>query len=75
MKTASQSMKFPTEIKGIPGLILTLTVSAERSMLPALNAAGVGEMELPNLIKARLEDARDACDGSVPGLIISNLEE
>ena len=75
MKIATQSMKFPVEAGGIPGLILTISVSADKNLLPALNAVGFGEMELPNKIKAVLEEARDACDGSVTGLIVSNLEE
>jgi len=44
-------------------------------MLAALDAVAVGPQELPNRIQKLLQDARDACDGSVPGLILSNLEE
>jgi hypothetical protein len=75
MKTQTRTMQFPVEVNGVPGLILTISVSARKEMLAALDAVGVGSQELPNLIQKLMEDARDACDGSVPGLIISNLEE
>ena len=75
MKKHTQSMQFPIEVSGVPGLVLTLSISARGEMLDALSAVGVTSIELPNLIKARLENARDACDGSLPGLIVSNLED
>jgi hypothetical protein len=75
MKTASQSFKYPIEVKDVPAFTIQITISARKEMLPFLRAAGFGEDELPNKIRALLEQARDACDGSVDGLIISNLEE
>jgi hypothetical protein len=75
MKTNTQSMQFPVEIKKIPGLILTISISARKEMLDALNAVGVGPQELPNMQKKLLEDARDILDGSLEGLIVSNLED
>ena len=75
MKSQTSTMQFPIEVNGVPGLILTISVSARKEMLAALDAVGVGHQELPNLIQKLVQDARDACDGSVPGLIVSNLEE
>jgi len=75
MKTQTQSMSFPVEVNGVAGLVLTISVSAVKELLPTLDALGFGSQELPNKIKAVLEEARDACDGSVKGLIISNLED
>jgi hypothetical protein len=75
MKSQTSTLQFPIEVNGVPGLILTISVSARKEMLAALEAVGVGTQELPNLIKKLVEDARDACDGSVPGPIVSNLEE
>ena len=75
MKTQTQSMQFPIEVKGVPGLILTVSISARKELLDALHAVGVGPAELPNLIKARLDDVVAACDGSVKGLIVSSLED
>ena len=75
MKTQTQTLQFPIEVNRLPGLVLTISVSARKEMLSALEAVGVGPTELPNLIKKLVEDARDACDGSVEGLIVSNLED
>jgi len=75
MKTQTRNLQFPIEVNNIPGLILSISVSARKEMLAALEAVGVGPQELPNLIQKLVEDARDACDGVVPGLIISNLDE
>ena len=75
MKTQTQTRQFPIEISDVPGMILTISVSAEKSMLAALDAVGVGTEEMPNLIKKLLQDAIDACDGTVPGLIVSNRED
>jgi hypothetical protein len=75
MKTGTQKMDFSVEVKGVPGLILTVSVSARKEMLAALDAVGVTAVELPNYMHTILEEARDAVDGSVRGLIISNLEE
>jgi hypothetical protein len=75
VKSQTSTLQFPIEVNGVPGLILSISVSARREMLAALEAVGVETQELPNLIKKLVEDARDACDGSVPGLIVTNLEE
>lgn len=75
MKTQTQKREFPLEISGVPGMILTLSVSVRKEMLGPLDAVGVGPAELPNMQKKLLQDAIDACDGIVPGLIVSNLED
>lgn len=74
LKTQTRTLHFPIEVNRVPGLILTISVSARKEMLSALDAVGIGPQELPNLVQMLLEDARDACDGSVPGLIVSSLE-
>ena len=74
MKAHTQSIEFPIEIDGVAGMILKLSVSAKKEMLPLLDQVGVGTEELPNRIKTLLQEAVDACDGIVPGLIVSNRE-
>ena len=71
----TQSFKFPIEVRGIPGLVLTVSIGARSEMLDALAAVGVGPEELPNFIRARLEDVTLACDGSVQGLVVGSLED
>jgi hypothetical protein len=74
MKTQSKSAKFPVEVSKVPGFTLQITVSARSEMLDALNAVGVGPEKLGNHIEMLLQEAISACDGVVPGLIVSNLE-
>jgi hypothetical protein len=74
MKTNTQSIELPIEISGVAGMTLKLSVSARKEMLPLLDQVGIGTEELPNRIKTLLQDAVDACDGVVPGLIVSNRE-
>jgi hypothetical protein len=75
MKTNTQSRRYQIEVSGVPGLILTISVSAESSLLSALDTVGVGPTELHNYIQAKLDEIRDTLDGSVQGLVVSNLEE
>ena len=74
MKVHTQSVELPIEVDGVSGMTLKLSISARKEMLPLLDQVGVGPAELPNRIKTLLQDAVDACDGVVPGLIVSNLE-
>lgn len=75
MKTQTQTLVFPVEVEGVAGLVLTISVSAVKELLPTLDVLGFGSQELPNKINAVLQQARDACDGSVEGLIVSNRED
>lgn len=75
MKTQTQSLTFPVEVNGVAGLVLTISVSAVKELLPTLDVLGFGSQELPNKIKAVLEEARDVLDGSLDGLIVSNRED
>jgi hypothetical protein len=74
LKAQTQSIEFPIEIDGVAGLVLKLSISAKKEMSPLLDQIGVGSEELPNRIKTLLQDAVDACDGTVSGLIVSNQE-
>jgi hypothetical protein len=67
-------MKFIIEVSNVPGLVLNVSIKADPTMLHALAAVGVEGVELQNMIKARLDDVVQALDGSVRGLIVSNLE-
>jgi hypothetical protein len=75
VKTQTIKREFPLEISGVPGMILTISVSVRKEMIGALDAVGVGAAELPNMQKKLLQEAIDAVDGTVPGLIVSNLED
>ena len=75
MKISSIKQEFPIEVSRVPGFVLTIQVSARKEMLDALNSVGVGPAELPNMQKKLLQDAVEACDGIVPGLIVSNLDD
>jgi hypothetical protein len=68
-------MQFPIQVNDVPDLILTISVSALKKLLAALEAVGVATQELPNLIKKLVDDAGDACNGCLPGLIVSNRED
>ena len=59
----------------LPKAIHPIVSDVGKRFLDALNAEGVGPVELPNPIKARLDDVVAACDGSVDGLIVSSLED
>lgn len=72
---SSLSRRYPVEIAGIPAGILTVSISIDAKYLPILEANGFMSQELHNYQVKLLDDARDAMDGSVAGLIISNLEE
>jgi hypothetical protein len=74
LKAHTQSIELPIEVDGVAGLTLKLSISAKKERLPLLDQVGVGPEELPNRIKTLLQDAVDACDGTVPGLIVSNRE-
>jgi hypothetical protein len=75
MKTATQKIHLPIEVNGIPGLVLTVSVSARKEMLDAMAAQGVDDAEIHNLIQAKIQEVVSALDGSVSGLIVSNLED
>jgi hypothetical protein len=75
VKTATEKREFVIEFKQKPGFILTLSLSARKEMLDVLDAAGITGIELGNWIHAKLDECQNALDGSVAGLIISNLEE
>jgi hypothetical protein len=75
VKAQTIKREFPLEISGVPGMILTVSVSVRKEMISALEAVGVGAAELPNMQKKLLQEAIDACDGTVSGLIVSNLED
>lgn len=74
MKTYTQTIKLPIEVQNVPGFTLTISVSANKEMLNSLEAIGIGQAEIGNHIKKLLQEAVDACDGIVPGLIVSNQE-
>lgn len=77
MRSIGASLQFPIEVgeQKLPGLTLKVSIQADSKYLMLLNQHGYGEQELANYIRARLQDAVDALDGSLPGLIVSNLEE
>jgi hypothetical protein len=74
MKAYTQTVILPIEIQNIPGFTLALSVSARKEMLASLEAIGIGPTEIGNHITKLLQEAVDACDGSVSGLIVSNRE-
>lgn len=74
MKIHTQSIEFVIEVQQIPGFTLKLSVSARKEMLQSLEGIGIGPAEIGNHIKKLVKEAVDACDGSVPGLIVDNLE-
>lgn len=74
MKIHTQSIEFVIEVQQIPGFTLKLSVSARKEMLHSLEAIGIGSTEIGNHIKKLLQEATDACDGSITGLIVDNLE-
>ena len=41
MKTETSKLEFPVEVKGVPGPTLTISVSALKELLPALDAVCV----------------------------------
>ena len=68
-------IKLPLEIGGIQCATVRITIGVVDVMIPALAAAGFNEVELANTVKAKMQDIVTALDGSVPGLIVSTLED
>ena len=71
----SQIINLPLEIGGIECARVRIAININESTFPALSAAGFGEMELANTLKEKAREIVVALDGSVPGLIVSSLED
>lgn len=74
MKIHTQSIEFIIEAQQVPGFTLKISVSARKEMLASLEAIGIGSTEIGNHIRKLVQETVDACDGSVTGLIVDNLE-
>ena len=66
--------KVAFEIAGVVVGALTVQIKINESMLPFLESNGYSGTELHNYLEARVQDAVLAMDGSVPGVVVSNLE-
>lgn len=75
MKTLTQTQKFPVEVDGVKVLELRISVSAKSEALHLAPSISTDETTLLNYIHTILEEAKNALDGSVRGLIVENTYE
>lgn len=72
MKTLTQTIKFPVEVDGVRVLELRISVSARSEAIHLAPSINTDETTLSNYIHTVLEEAKNALDGSVRGLIVEN---
>jgi hypothetical protein len=68
------SVTYPLEFRGVPIFKITIAVKVDQKTAHLLDALGFGEAELNNKLTAIMQDVTNALDGSVDGLIVSNME-